>query len=236
MKKILLILMVTSSINLLSDDGTGRHEMHAFYQFAVTNPPQVVEAMDEFYASDCGKKYPADVVLFDDAFNGSSPSTHFFINSYESMEDYEVGQALVATCPAAAAFFSKILPVATPVSEFVTFQALEVGDWTKDRAFMRFDLKVESGKAGDYLEEFIELANSNENELTSSYGLNSVIYGSTEFTHFIYIGGSDFASLTKNQMAQSQSDAQAKFLKKVKGMREVVNISYGSPIKAWLKR
>ena len=44
--------MVTSSINLFSDDGTGRHEMHAFYQFAVTNPPQVVEAMDEFYASD----------------------------------------------------------------------------------------------------------------------------------------------------------------------------------------
>ena len=40
------------------------HEMpgpyYAFYHFAAPDPAAVVAAMDKFWASDCGKKYPAD--------------------------------------------------------------------------------------------------------------------------------------------------------------------------------
>ena len=55
MKKILIIIATMMSLSIHAE-GEGRHAMHAFYFMNVTNPIAVVGALDEFAASECGKR------------------------------------------------------------------------------------------------------------------------------------------------------------------------------------
>ena len=81
--------------------------------------------------------------------------------------------------------------------------------------------------------EATELMESNveSGSVTSSYGLNRVLYGNDEFTHFVYIGASDFVTLTDGATELTSSKAFEKFSSKVK-MREVLNTSLVIPVKA----
>ena len=63
------------------DDGP---EMLGFYHFYAPDPAAVVAAMDKFWASDCGKEYPAEVALSAEVFNGGYPSSHFVLNTYKA--------------------------------------------------------------------------------------------------------------------------------------------------------
>ena len=75
-----LILFSTSVFGRRSRDG---RTFYAFYHFAAPDPAAVVAAMDKFWASDCGKKYPADAGLNQEVFNGGYQSTHFIINTFK---------------------------------------------------------------------------------------------------------------------------------------------------------
>ena len=69
------------------------------------------------------------------------------------------------------------------------------------------------------------------NQVQLLYGLNRVLYGNDEFTHFVYIGASDFVTLTDGATELTSSKLK-KFSRKVKGMREVLNTSLVIPVKA----
>ena len=68
-------LIALSSSHVISDDHAGNGPYYAFYDFNVTNPAAVVAAMDDFWASECGKKYPADVVPIGQILFGSFTTT-----------------------------------------------------------------------------------------------------------------------------------------------------------------
>ena len=77
---------------------------HAFYHLQTANPAAVVAAMDKFWASDCGKKYPVDVALSDEVFNGGNASTHFIINTFQNAEDQAAAAEIMRSCPDALTF------------------------------------------------------------------------------------------------------------------------------------
>ena len=54
------------------------------YHLQVANPAALVDSMDRFWASDCGKQYQ-QIALSQEVFNGSYASTHFIINTFKTL-------------------------------------------------------------------------------------------------------------------------------------------------------
>ena len=78
---------------------------------------------------------------------------------------------------------------------------------------------------------------STEGSVNGSYGINRAFAGNDQSTHFVYIGASDFDSLTANQQTLTTSSDFAKFSRKVgnNNNRTVINTSVVIPVKGWPK-
>ena len=236
MKKLFILITFISSGFIFAQ--SERHVMHVFYHMNVMNPAGVISALDKFHASDCGKKFPGDLGLMSETLNGASESTHFIIASYMTREDFQNAGALTQSCPEAATMLGSLMNSASPVSDLAIVPIIEANDWTVDGAFTKYDMRMNLENEEEYAEAWSELMESNveSGSVTSSYGLNRVLYGNDEFTHFVYIGASDFVTLTDGATELTSSKAFEKFSRKVKGMREVLNTSLIIPVKAWPRR
>ena len=230
-----LTLAFMLSFTLVSEE-TGRHEMHAFYFMQVSNPPAIVGAIDKFASSECGKKFPADMTLMAETINGSSPATHFLILSFETRADFQKAGQLANSCPEAAAMLQSFVASASQVRNSLNLPVAEFGDWTKDSIFLRYDVTLKNETA--YIEAWTEMMDSlsTEDSVNGSYGINRAFAGNDQSTHFVYIGASDFDSLTANQQTLTTSSDFAKFSRKVGNNRTVINTSVVIPVKGWPKQ
>ena len=230
-----LTLAFMLSFTLVSEE-TGRHEMHAFYFMQVSNPPAIVGAIDKFASSECGKKFPADMTLMAETINGSSPATHFLILSFETRADFQKAGQLANSCPEAAAMLQSFVASASQVRNSLNLPVAEFGDWTKDSIFLRYDVTLKNETA--YIEAWTEMMDSlsTEDSVNASYGINRAFAGNDQSTHFVYIGASDFDSLTANQQTLTTSSDFAKFSRKVGNNRTVINTSVVIPVKGWPKQ
>ena len=230
-----LTLAFLLSFTLVSEE-TGRHEMHAFYFMQVSNPPAIVGAIDKFASSECGKKFPADMTLMAETINGSSPATHFLILSFETRADFQKAGQLANSCPEAAAMLQSFVASASQVRNSLNLPVAEFGDWTKDSIFLRYDVTLKNETA--YIEAWTEMMDSlsTEDSVNGSYGINRAFAGNDQSTHFVYIGASDFDSLTANQQTLTTSSDFAKFSRKVGNNRTVINTSVVIPVKGWPKQ
>ena len=92
--------------------------------------------MEKFYASDCEKRYPANVALAEQVFNGSYESTHFFLNNYANAEAQQEAAEIFRSCPAALEFSSALESAGvTSTMEHLSFPLIAEGDSSKDLAF-----------------------------------------------------------------------------------------------------
>ena len=230
-----LTLAFLLSFALVSEE-TGRHEMHAFYFMQVSNPPAIVGAIDKFASSECGKKFPADMTLMAETINGSSPATHFLILSFETRADFQKAGQLANSCPEAAAMLQSFVSSASQVRNSLNLPVAEFGDWTKDSIFLRYDVTLKNETA--YIEAWTEMMDSlsAQDSVNGSYGINRAFAGNDQSTHFVYIGASDFDSLTANQQTLTTSSDFAKFSIKVGNNRTVINTSVVIPVKGWPKQ
>lgn len=230
-----LTLAFMLSFTLVSEE-TGRHEMHAFYFMQVSNPPAIVGAIDKFASSECGKKFPADMTLMAETINGSSPATHFLILSFETRADFQKAGQLANSCPEAAEMLRSFVSSASQVRNSLNLPVAEFGDWTKDSIFLRYDVTLKNETA--YIEAWTEMMDSlsTEDSVNGSYGINRAFAGNDQSTHFVYIGASDFDSLTANQQTLTTSSDFAKFSRKVGNNRTVINTSVVIPVKGWPKQ
>ena len=230
-----LTLAFMLSFTLVSEE-TGRHEMHAFYFMQVSNPPAIVGAIDKFASSECGKKFPADMTSMAETINVSSPATHFLILSFETRADFQKAGQLANSCPEAAAMLQSFVASASQVRNSLNLPVAEFGDWTKDSIFLRYDVTLKNETA--YIEAWTEMMDSlsTEGSVNGSYGINRAFAGNDQSTHFVYIGASDFDSLTANQQTLTTSSDFAKFSRKVGNNRTVINTSVVIPVKGWPKQ
>jgi virulence-associated protein VapD len=209
-------------------------ETGEFHYFNVTNPAGFIEAIDEHYESDCAKKWQsesgAEVVLM--GVLGST-HTHFIYVGYKNNDMLEKGRNLFRSCPETAKMIAKLNKYSES-SDYVSRlgeQSLEVGDWTKDSHFMKFDFNVALGKAPIYAKEWTKMMNSLEQ--TNSAGLITHRAGSGWMSHFVYVGGDSIDDLYSTFDANSQTKAFQTFVENVSEIRELRNISLITPVKAY---
>jgi len=233
MKKTILSILLLLAVNNAS--AQGQHVLHAFYFFNVTNPAGVIAAMDKFKSSSCGSQMPADVGLMAETINGSANSTHFLIVSYETMADFSEAQELTQTCADSATFLQEMRSAATLITEYAITPAIEVGDWTQDSAFMKFDMKVSDAEL--FAASWSELmdANVQSGVISNSYGLNRILLGNSEASHFVYLGAQDFESLVELETAIRGSSAFEEYQSEVGDVRELLNTSLITPVMNWPK-
>ena len=232
MKKAVLSFLFLVAVNTAS--AQGQHVLHEFYFFNVTNPAGVVAAMDKLKSSSCGSQIPADVGLMAETINGSANSTHFLIVSYETMADFSEAQELTQTCADLATFLQETRSAAKLITEAIT-PAIEVGDWTQDSVFMKFDMKVSDAEL--FATSWSELmdANVQSGVISDSYGLNRILLGNSEASHFVYLGAQDFASLVELETAIRGSSAFEEYQSQVGEVRELLNTSLITPVMNWPK-
>jgi virulence-associated protein VapD len=145
----------------------------------------------------------------------------------------EKGRKLFGSCEESAKLIAKLNKYSES-SDYVSRlgeQSLEVGDWTTDNHFMKFDFNVELGKASVYANEWTKMMNSLEQ--TNSAGLITHRAGSGWMSHFVYVGGNSIDDLYSTFDANSQTDAFQTFVKNVSSIRELRNVSLISPAKAY---
>lgn len=232
---VLLISLILSSV-AVADHHAKSGPFYAFYHLQVANPAGVVAAMDKFWASDCGKQYPADVGLSQEIFNGSYTSTHFIINTFQSIEDQDKAAEIMRSCPDAAVFLQELRASASPVSEYMGPAPVDVNDWGQDTAFSKFDIIVEPQNQAAYAAAYMEMMKTVGKDIAlRSYGLGAVYFGRDQFTHWVWTGGRTQAELAAISEKLLNHPAFAAFNAEVGTMRTIVNTTQVQTLKAYAR-
>ena len=133
--KIRLLLVLVLSVfgaKALADDHAKAGPFYAFYHLQSTNPAALIAAMDKFWASDCGKQYPADVGFSEEVFNGGNTSTHFIINTFQNSDDQAKAAEIMRSCPAALTFLEELYASGTQaINQYMGPAAVDENDWKK---------------------------------------------------------------------------------------------------------
>jgi len=232
--KYLLSISLILTFGINADNVKPGEETGEFHYFNVTNPAKFVEAMDEHYASDCAEKWQAEsgaeVVLMQVL---GSTHTHFIYVGYKNNDMLEKGRKLFGSCSETAKMIAKLNKYSEP-SDYVSRlgeQSLEVGDWTKDSHFMKFNFDVVPGKAGLYAKEWTKMMNSLEQ--TNSAGLITHRAGNGWMSHFVYVGGDSIDDLYTTFDANSQTEAFQTFIENISSIRTLRNVSLITPVKGY---
>ena len=73
-----VLAAVLFSASAVANEHKDNGPYYAFYHLQVANPAALVESMDRFWASDCGKQYPADVALSQEVQRGIQLYTLYY--------------------------------------------------------------------------------------------------------------------------------------------------------------
>ena len=114
-------LMTLAIATAQADDHSAPATMVGFvYNFNVSNPAGVVEALTEYWNSPTGKKNPATAILRQHVSNGDDPSTHSIAVVYSSPAQIDEANALNNGSEDGLKFF-EMTASATLVSEAMFF-------------------------------------------------------------------------------------------------------------------
>jgi hypothetical protein len=238
MKYLFMLLAGIFSASVLADNHEENGPYYAFYHLKVANPAALVESMDRFWASDCGKQYPADVALSQEIFNGGYPSTHFIINTFQNSTDQAKAAEILRSCPTGIKFLQELQAAgAVPTTQYMGFAPIDVNDWTQDSTFSKFDIIVEPQNQAAYAAAYAEMMQTVAKDVElRSYGLGAIYFGRDQFTHWVWTGASSIPELTAISNQLLAHPAFAKFNAQVGGMRTVVNTSQVQVLMGWAKQ
>lgn len=238
MKLLLSFFLVLFSFNAYADDHNDSSPFYAFYHLQVANPAALLDSMDRFWASDCGKQYPADVALSQEVFNGSYPSTHFIINTFQSATDQAKAAQLMRSCPAGIEFLTELAQAGTvPTTQYMGVAPIDANDWTQDTVFSKFDIIVAPQDQAAYAAAYNEMMTTVSKDIDlRSYGLGAIYFGRDQFTHWVWTGARSIPELNTISEQLLAHPAFAKFNNDVGSMRVVVNTSQIEVLKGWSRQ
>ena len=181
----------------------------------------MVVAADKFYASDCGKAYPADVGLAEEVLNGAYQSTHFFISTYQNAVDQEKAAEIFRSCPSSLEFLAELNAAGIiPTREYLGFVLIEEGDWNQDLVFAKFDVIIEPHNQRACAAAFAKMTSAAAEDVgLRSWGNDLVGFGNDMFTNWVYLGAENLTQLDQIQQALFAHRAYATFAKETAGMR-----------------
>jgi len=235
LKLILSSALIFFTTSAFSDHHEMRGPYYAFYHFAAPDPAAVVDAMDKFWASDCGKKYPADAGLSQEVFNGGYQSTHFIINTFRNAKDQQEAAEILRSCPSAIAFLGEMTAAGVvPISQYIGMAPVDENDWGQDSVFTKYDLIVEPQNQAQYAAAFAKMATAlSKNTDIRSYGLGSIGYGRDKFTNWVWFGARSIVEMDKINGQMMGHPAAVEFNQTVAPMRKVVNTTQVQMLKLY---
>ena len=241
MLKIRLLLIVVLGLfgaKAFADDHAKAGPFYAFYHIQSTNAAAIVDAMDKFWASDCGKQYPADVGFSEEVFNGGNTSTHFFLNTFQNSEDQAKAAEIMRSCPDALTFLEELnASGAQGINQYMGPAAVDENDWTQDLVFSKFDIIVEPQNQAAYAAAYSEMMKKVSADIdVRSYGLGSIYFGRDKFTHWVWTGGRSIPELISISEKLLAHPAFAEFNNKVGGMRTIVNTTQVQMLKGYTRQ
>jgi len=239
--KIRLLMVLVLSVfgaKALADDHAQAGPFYAFYHLQSTSPAALVAAMDKFWASDCGKQYPADVGFAEEVFNGGNTSTHFIINTFQNSDDQAKAAEIMRSCPDALTFLEELYASGTQaINQYMGPAAVDENDWTQDLVFSKFDIIVEPQNQAAYAAAYSEMMEKvSEDVDVRSYGLGSIYFGRDKFTHWVWTGGRSIPELSSISEKLLAHPAFSEFNSKVGGMRTIVNTTQVQMLKGYTRQ
>ena len=231
---VLFFSMVFSSV-VLADDHQDSGPFYAFYHLQVINPAAVVTAMDNFWASDCGKQYPADVALAQEMFNGAYSSTHFIINTFQNSADQSKAAEIMRSCPDAITFLQALAASGTqPVMQYMGAAPIDENDWTQDTVFSKFDIIVEPQDQASYASAYMKMMKAASKDIDlRSYGLGAIYFGRDKFSHWVWTGARSIPELSSISEQLLIHPAFVRFNAAVGSKRTIVNTTQVQILKGY---
>ena len=228
MKKIFLTFLLFCSTFALSQE----RPFQAFFGINTDNPLAVVEAMDEYAASNCPQT--TGIRLMNEFFNGYDDTTHTIIVTYPNKMAYMAWANNFASCPAAAKFLQKMNSISESTFQTLGMPLLTGGDPSEDQVFQIFIMNVSDPAA--YANAYSKLMNT-EGQCPSSWGLVAMGPGvepSESGTHFAYCGYKSLDSYLDGYMNQGNPTREYEtFLRKAPSFRDLLRVNMNAVVKDW---
>ena len=238
MKLLTTLVAMLFAASTFADNHKDNGPYYAFYHLQVANPAALVESMDRFWASDCGKQYPADVALSQEIFNGSYTSTHFVINTFQTSSDQAKAVELMRTCDSGIQFLQELAEAGTvPTMQYMGPALVDANDWTQDTTFSKFDINVNPKDQAAYGAAYGKMMASAAKDIDlRSYGIGAIYFGRDQFSHWVWTGARSIPELNAISEKLLAHPAFAEFNREVGSMRTVVNTSQIQILKGWAKQ
>jgi len=235
MKVLALLVSIVFSSFAWAEDYQDSGPYYAFYHIQASNPAAVVTAMDKFWASDCGKQYPADVALSQEMFNGSYLSTHFIINTFQNSNDQSKAAEIMRSCPDAITFLQELAASGTtPVMQYMGAAPIDENDWTQDTVFSKFDIIVEPQDQAAYAGAYMKMMKAASKDIDlRSYGLGAIYFGRDKFSHWVWTGARSIPELSSISEQLLTHPAFARFNAAVGSKRTIVNTTQVQILKGY---
>ena len=216
-------LMTLATATAQADDHEAPATIVGFvYNFNVSNPAGVVEALTEYWNSPTGKKNPATAILRQHVSNGDDPSTHSIAVVYSSPAQIDETNALNNGSEDGLKFFAKMTASATLVSEAMFFSTgVTSGNPAIVPAPGRYTINtgIAVSDADAYVgawQEYIS-ALDGSSSATNLFVLNGT--GEQKSTHAVTVSANSMADLFPQD--PSGQEAYAKLVSAVKDIRTV---------------
>lgn len=234
---IAISLLVFMSLQLIADDHTSDNRVAEFHYFNVNDPAAFVSAMDTHNASECAEQWQsqskATVLL--SMVTGSDVS-HMVYVGYPNYESMELGRELFASCSETAQMLSSFGD-ATYVGSYhnVIFEEIiSINSDQPQKHYAKFDIKIGAGQESAYTEKWLAFMQSQEKHLSEShYGVNRIVFGAGDVSHYAYIGGKSLTGLMTTMNTVLSSPDYSKFSKSVGNYRVVVQNTLIDIVKAF---
>ncbi|MDA9256375.1 hypothetical protein N9P41_00455 [Pseudomonadales bacterium] len=220
---ILAMMFAMNAAN--ADDNVNSNDIVGFvYNFNVSNPAGVVEALTEYWSSPVGKKNPATAILRQIVSNGDDPATHSIAVVYSSMEEIDQTNALNNGTKEMQNFLAKMSAASTLTSEGMFWSTgVTSGNPAIVPAPGRYtiatSLAVSDPAAYVPAWQKYTAAVSNDSTATNLFGLNGM--GTEPSTHVVTVSANSMAELfPQNPQMQAELSSLAA---KVKDIRTIEN-------------
>ena len=209
-----------------------------FHYFRVTDPIGFVTAIDTHYASECAANWQrtsgANVLL---AQLSGDQATHMIYVGYPNYKKMAEGRLLFRSCAETASMIETINKTTDTdsYSNVILEPVTQFNGGSLQKYYVKIDVKIAAAKEAEYSKAFVEFLNDYRTEHgadrdsganfinTSHHGINRVLFGNRDASHYVYFGGADLDSLILNMKAMLSSEDYASFNKRVEAIRLVKN-------------
>jgi len=242
------LISLLTSVSSHADETEENKGVAEFHYFRVTDPIGFVTAIETHYSSECAANWQRTsgaIVLL--AQVSGDQATHMIYVGYPNYKKMAKGRILSRSCAETSAMLETISKTTdTDSYSNVIFESvMSFNADSINKYYVKTDVKIATAKEADYSKAFVEfLADyTTENGVgqdlhasfidTSHHGINRVLFGNRDASHYVYFGSTDLNSLILNMKAMLSSGEYTSFNQRVEAMRIVQNSALMEVIKAY---